>query len=403
MRNFLFLIFLVHLPACLGSYEYDYQELEQKPKLCLNMIVKNESRVIKRCLDSVKPLIDYWVIVDTGSTDDTQQIILEHMRDLPGELYERPWKNFGDSRTEAFELARGKGDYILFMDADDLLEYEPDFDLTALDQDEYMMWRGSKEFSYLKPQIVRGDLPWRWVGVTHEYLACDCNYTSALLEGIRYLSGDGGARAADPKKFHENIRLLKKGLEDEPDNARYIFYLAESYRDAGKRGRALEWYQKRVDRGGWAEEVFWSMLQIGHLLQLMHLPDSMAIDAYKQAFFYRPHRVEPVYYLAELYNRQQSWQNAYDWIKLYGTLPQPPQKDALFNQRWIEDYGLLFQLSICAYYVGQYRESLDACDQLLLIDNLPEAWRLQAKLNRKFPQDRLESVKTFLDEKERSD
>ena len=58
--------------------------------LCLNMIVKNESHVIRRCLDSVRPFIDSWVIVDTGSTDGTEDIIREHLKDIPGQLHERP-------------------------------------------------------------------------------------------------------------------------------------------------------------------------------------------------------------------------------------------------------------------------------------------------------------------------
>ena len=76
------------------------------------MIVKNEKDVIVRCLESVKPVIDYWVIVDTGSTDGTQKIIKKELKDIPGELYERPWKNFGENRSEAFNLAKGKGDFI---------------------------------------------------------------------------------------------------------------------------------------------------------------------------------------------------------------------------------------------------------------------------------------------------
>ena len=51
-----------------------------KQKICLNMIVKNESKVIKRCLDSIMPLIDYWIIVDTGSDDGTQQIIKNYLK-----------------------------------------------------------------------------------------------------------------------------------------------------------------------------------------------------------------------------------------------------------------------------------------------------------------------------------
>ena len=74
--------------------------------------------------ESVTPLIDSWVIVDTGSTDGTQKIIREYLKDIPGNLYERPWVNFSHNRNEALELAKGKADYILFMDADDKLSFQ---------------------------------------------------------------------------------------------------------------------------------------------------------------------------------------------------------------------------------------------------------------------------------------
>src|SRR5712671_3331456 len=89
-------------------------------RICLNMIVKNESAVIARCLASVKPWVDCWTIVDTGSSDGTQDIVRDAMRGLAGELHERPWRDFGHNRTEALELARGKADYILIIDADNI-------------------------------------------------------------------------------------------------------------------------------------------------------------------------------------------------------------------------------------------------------------------------------------------
>jgi glycosyltransferase involved in cell wall biosynthesis len=91
-----------------------------RPSICLNMIVKNEAHVIARCLASARPLVDAWCIVDTGSSDGTQDKVRELMAGVPGTLHERPWKNFGHNRSEALELARTEGcDYLLFIDADE--------------------------------------------------------------------------------------------------------------------------------------------------------------------------------------------------------------------------------------------------------------------------------------------
>jgi glycosyltransferase involved in cell wall biosynthesis len=376
-------ILLLLLPLCLWA----------KPKICLNMIVKNESEVIRRCLDSVKPVIDYWVIVDTGSTDDTMKLIRESLKEIPGELYQRPWVNFGENRSEAFNFAKGKGDYILFMDADDILEFQGSPQFPPLTQDLYHMWRGSDGFTYLKPQLAKGDLPWRWVGVTHEYLDCPQPYTSETLLNVRYITCDGGAGAKDGrKKFLRNVKLLENGLKKEPNNERYMFYLAESYRDAGNPGKALEKFQKRVKMGGWAEEVFWSKLQIAHLLKHFELPTPIVVAAYLDAHTYRPHRPESLYYIAELYNQEGQYGRAYATLKAQASIPKPSEKDSLFNVDWIDEYGLLFQLSICSYYIGQHQESLDACDQLLQIKTLPEAWLKQTHLNRAFPLEKLQQA-----------
>src|SRR5271170_959863 len=105
--------------------------------ICLNMIVKNEASVIRRSIASARPIIDHWVIVDTGSTDGTQDIIRDHLRDLPGELHERPWRDFAFNRSEALELARRKSNYTLVIDADDTLEIAAGITIPALTADAY--------------------------------------------------------------------------------------------------------------------------------------------------------------------------------------------------------------------------------------------------------------------------
>ena len=76
----------------------------RRQKICLSMIVKDEAAVIARCLASVRPLIDYWIIVDTGSADGTPDIVRKVLHDIPGELHQRPWVDFAHNRSEALDL-----------------------------------------------------------------------------------------------------------------------------------------------------------------------------------------------------------------------------------------------------------------------------------------------------------
>lgn len=131
----------------------------ERRSICLNMIVKNEEHVIETCLNSVKPLIDYWVIVDTGSTDETKARIQKALAGIPGELYDRPWVNFGHNRDEALKFAKGKGDYILLMDADEFIEIDPRFNRDALKEDCYMVDVSDYTNRYKRILLFNNHLP----------------------------------------------------------------------------------------------------------------------------------------------------------------------------------------------------------------------------------------------------
>jgi tetratricopeptide (TPR) repeat protein len=143
--------------------------------------------------------------------------------------------------------------------------------------------------------------------------------------------------------------------------------------------------------GGWVvEEIFWSKFRIAYIMKLLGLADNVVIAGFQDAIAYRPHRAEPYYYLAEfLYNRKD-YQAAYDMIQDYFQVKQPVVRDYLFNANWIREYGMLFQLSLCSYYLGNYEESLAACDQLLANKELPADWRSLVTSNRKFCVDKID-------------
>ena len=138
-------------------------------KICLSMIVKNEAHVIRRCLDSVRPIIDHWVIVDTGSTDGTQDVIRAAMADMPGMLVERPWVDFAFNRTEALQLARPQADYSLIIDADDVLVIPDDFVFPQIDAAGYLFNIIHGIHQYSRIQLVNNKMEWRYRGIIHEF------------------------------------------------------------------------------------------------------------------------------------------------------------------------------------------------------------------------------------------
>lgn len=353
----------------------------KKKTVCLNMIVKDESKVITRCLESVKPLIDYWVIVDTGSTDGTQKIIQEYMKDIPGELHERPWKNFAFNRNQALDFARGKSDYILLIDADETMEYPADYRWPILDKDRFDVTMMLGNLQYSRVSLIKSDLDWKWYDVLHEYIhASQCKNAENLTRIFRTSKSDGN-RSADPNKFLKDAAVLEAALIEEPNNLRYRFYLAQSYRDAGKHELAIENYQKRVDAKGWDEEVFHSLWQIARLQLVLQKDPETIINAFYTAYAYRPSRAEPLCDLAKYYRSLNKFEQAYRIASIGMYISRP--KDLLFVESPPYDYDLALECSVAAYWLGKYETCQKISNQLLLKTNLPPHVRniVQANLN----------------------
>ncbi|MEN9343806.1 MAG: hypothetical protein RLZZ453_593 [Chlamydiota bacterium] len=336
------------------------------------MIVKNEAHVITRCLESLLPLIDSWVIVDTGSSDGTQDVIREYMasKGIPGQLYERPWINFAHNRNQALELARPFADYVLFMDADDILTYSPGYVRPAVfDKDAYYLHIHYSGTHYDRMTLVRTTLACKWIGVVHEVIVCDDATTFAYLDGVTMKILGGGGRSIDANKFLKDAQMLEEDLLKDPDNSRSEFYLAQSYRDAGMYDKAIEHYQRRVSMGGWQEEVFWSLYQIAMLQEQLGFDPDTVIASYYKAFDYRPIRGEPLYRLASVHRKMNQPYQGFFVANLGAHIRQP--KDLIFVEAWIYEFGFLFEQTLCAYFAGMYQEALNISIRLLANPELP--------------------------------
>ncbi len=362
-----------------------------KPKICLNMIVKNEAHVMQRCLTSLRGFIDCWVIVDTGSTDGTQVVIRDYMHDIPGELHERPWKNFGHNRSEALALARDKADYVFVIDADEVLSLPTEFQRPALTADAYSLLLSYGEMSYWRMALVATRLDWRYVGVLHEYLDCAQPHVIERLEGPRVIvNPDGGRSRGDPiEKFAADARVLEQGLIDEPDNARYVFYLAQSYRDSNQLEKSLHAYQRRAALGGWEEEVWYSLYQVAGLSERLALDETIVVQRYLHAWQARPQRAEPLAQLARYY-REHGARYALAHLFAQCGIGIVKPDDALFVDESVYAWRCLDEYAIASYWIGHYAESARVCRLLLDGGALPVAERERVRGNLDFALGKLE-------------
>ena len=366
---FLFALLLLPLVA----------ENTSKPKrVCLNMIVKDESHVIIRCLESVKDSIDYWVIVDTGSTDGTQKIIQNYLKDIPGELHQRPWVDFAHNRNEALSRAKGKGDYLLFIDADEQLSFTNPLDKSKLDKDYYLAAVKQSNSSYQRILLINNRLSWKWKGVLHEMLDSEEAQTSYVLDNVVTLSSTlDGNRSRDPQKYKKDAEVLEKALLSEPENARYVYFLAQSYLSAKEFIKALENFEKRACMGGWDQEVFFSLYRSGMLREYLNKPSETIIQRYSQAYQIRPCRAEPLYRLACYFNRQGNPVLGYAVAQLGITIPNP--HDIVHTEDWIYEYGMLSIYADTASALNKTTETKEAYEKLLKEPNLPQEMRQSIK------------------------
>ena len=351
----------------------------------LCMIVKNEAHVIVRCLESVKPLVDYVLVEDTGSTDGTQQIIADWLarENIPGRVIEEPWRNFAYNRSHVMEqLRQVEGiDYALIIDADDRLAIDPGVDVAAfkagLSLDLYDMLIRFGGTRYYRPQLCANHKGFYFKAVLHEYLEGPPEgFSRATAEGVAIEIVGGGARHHNPKKFEDDAAALAAALATETDPfliSRYRFYLAQSYRDCGQREKAIENYLKRAELGYWDEEIFVSLYSAAKLREQLDQPQEEVVAAYLRAADARPSRAEALHGAAHYCRAKGRNEEGYQYAQRGLAIPKP--ESGLFVEDWIYDYGLLDEVGINGYWSGHYAGAVDACVRLLGGTALPVSQR----------------------------
>lgn len=320
------------------------------------MIVKNEKDNLQGCFDSVCDQIGTWTICDTGSTDGTQDFIKEYFasKGIKGNLIEEPWVNFGANRTSAFRHARGTAEYLLVIDASDRLSGTiPNLgDFTS-----YHLEMKYGSITFPRCQIFKGDLEWKYVGVLHEYPCLVDGETrhGYIKEAHFIVRTSGKERNGFSNRYAGDAEVLTKALVDEPNNSRYQFYLAQSYRDSGQHKRAVTEYLKRASMGGFAEEVYVSYLNAARLSTDPFFP--VKAEYLLRAFEAVP-RLEALHAIMVNCRSQHNFSLGFKF-GLMGIEIDRKNRNHLFTEVGIYDYLYLDELSIAAHYNGFHRLAVD--------------------------------------------
>jgi tetratricopeptide (TPR) repeat protein len=366
------------------------------------MIVKNETKILHECLDSVHPHIDYWVIVDTGSTDGTQEYIKQYFAEkgIPGELIEKPWVNFGHNRSEALDLCTGKADYAWMIDADDRIVGDFKYPLGKnMTHDAYALKCGRDNCIWWRNQIFKTGIGWKYVGVLHEYAHCEKpNLTQAKIEGNYFLEArtlgqerNGGVTPVE--KYSKDADLLLEALKTDPTNTRYQFYLAQSYFDSQQWDKAIEAYYKRVEMGGWEEECYYSLFRVALCEIQKESPWTVVQQKFLDAYDYRPCRAEPLHAISRFLRTNGRPRAAYLFAKQAAHIPYP-QHDILFIDNNVYEWMVLDELASTAFYTHDYITGAYCCERLMTERRLPESERERVSNNHKAYAAKINEFKT---------
>jgi tetratricopeptide (TPR) repeat protein len=341
------------------------------------MIVKDEADVITRCLDSVRELVDYVFVEDTGSTDGTQDIIREWLDEahIAGQVIDEPWQSFPYNRTHALtQLRQVPGlDYALVVDADDTIQYtgKPEDIKRNLTADSYTIDIFDRGHVYYRVQICSLRKRFEYRGIVHEVMWPLEKVTTEHLPTIVIAMIGGGARSRDPNSFRKDVAAFEKELAegcDEGFRGRYLFYLAQSYACIGERQKAIDTYERRVALGGWADETYVALLRIAELKRQLDHPFAEIMQRLDQASKMVPVRGEALLAAAELCRTQGFNGEAYELAQRGIILQQP---HGLFVHAATYQWMLLDEFAIAAFSARRYVESLLACESILKTSGLP--------------------------------
>ncbi|MET3321388.1 UNVERIFIED_ORG: glycosyltransferase involved in cell wall biosynthesis [Peribacillus simplex] len=329
--------------------------------ISLCMIVKNEEEILHQCLSSIKEICDEIIIVDTGSADKTKDIAKEFTE----KIFDFEWiDNFSDARNFAFSHATM--DYILWLDADDILLKEDQKKFKILKNnlsatidavsmiyniafDEY----GNPTFSYRRNRLVRREKNFKWIGPVHEYLEVSGSiYTSDIAITHRKSDKTKSVQSDRNLKIYEN--RLKNGEEFTP---RDLYYYANELKDHAHFQKATMYYREFLaTKKGWVEDEIRACINMAECYRkLKNLLKEK--EALVMSFIYDVPRPEVSCRLGDLYKVKKKFKEAIVWYRL--ALEIEVDNNQGFRQEAYSTWYPHLQLCVCFWETGEQELAVD--------------------------------------------
>jgi glycosyltransferase involved in cell wall biosynthesis len=368
------------------------------PTVGLALIARDEARTLPRLLASCDGAFDEVVLVDTGSTDATVACFEAWARTQArtrGRVEHFAWIDDFAAARNAAQGTLGT-DWVAWADCDDEIVGAGELrGLAAAAPDDVAAYSlaydydGSGSHTLRRERLVRAGHG-RWAGRIHEVQDVQGTIAPIERDRIRWRHhGDSGSdeHLGGTPRAERDLRILRAEVREDPYDRRAAFYLAQTLADLGRGEAAIAAYERRIELGGWEEEVFYSRFRAGVLrADGGDWPGGLAalIDAWES----RPARLEPVHEIVWRLRVRNQHRTALAFLG--PVLDAAAPDDQLFVHAWVYDWGLRFEHTIVGYWAGDVEGALESCDLLLRRDDLPEEHRLHVAANRAFCIERLE-------------
>lgn len=303
------------------------------------MIVKDESEIIQRCLQSVVGHIDYWFIADTGSSDKTREEALTVLSGIPGEYFSVPWTDFSDARNNLLDHARKHADYFLWLDADETLELDSSTHWSDLTLSAYLVDVEAQDGVRQQCRLIASDGTHRFLGKVSETI--NDSQTLSRLGGVSIRHHEDGIRQRSPLTRQDDIEIIKQELRVDPHNPSRTLALADAYAAEGDVLAALIQFRKLAELSEEDSLVWYALYQAARMQDTLDSNPQSTVAAYLEAYDSLPGKIEPLIHISRMCRQAGQLQTARDIIET-AIDTDPIDHDYFYEpaawstQRWLE-------------------------------------------------------------------